>query len=352
MQPHSTNFNPGLEGLRGLAILLVLVFHAVPGALPGGFIGVDIFFVLSGFLITRILIDEHLRHQKINLATFYIRRCLRLMPALALMLGAFIIFTIVFYPREQQPSLWGEAAISAIYMTNWARAFDLYTFQFLGHTWSLAIEEQFYLLWPGLLYLLLKSRTSARYLGWIILAIIVASVLWRAYLFVEGYSAMRIYNGLDTRADGLMLGAGLAAILYAYPVGPDARLIPWLRAAGFGALASLALLASMATWDNPLMIYGGYSLTGLLSACLLADMTINTDGQLRKLFSGTLIRWIGQISYGLYLWHFPIYCALLKAGLNQWQTLLLGIPLSFVAASTSYYLLERPCLTLKKRYSP
>lgn len=352
MQPHSTNFNPGLEGLRGLAILLVLVFHAMPGALPGGFIGVDIFFVLSGFLITRILLDEHQRRQRVSLKAFYLRRCLRLMPALTLLLGAFIVFSFITYPSEQQQSLWGEVAISAIYMTNWARAFDLYSFQFLGHTWSLAIEEQFYMLWPGLLCLLLRSDTSARHLGAIVLAIIVASALWRAYLFFEGHSAMRVYNGLDTRADGLMLGAGLAVFLNLYSSSTGAMFTHRLKIAGFGALLLLALLASLATWDNPLMIYLGYSLTSLLSTCLIAHIAMNREGQLGRLFSGMIIRWTGQISYGLYLWHFPIYCTLLKAGLSQWQTLLLGIPLSFAAASISYYLLEKPCLRLKKRYSP
>lgn len=352
MHPHAATFNPALEGLRGLAILLVLFFHALPGVLSGGFIGVDIFFVLSGFLITRILVDERLRRQHIDLPAFYIRRALRLAPALLLMLGAFAIAVPFIFPAEHRGDLWKEAAISAIYMTNWARALDLHSFQFLGHTWSLAIEEQFYLLWPGLLYLLSKRGISPKNLGWMVLGIAATSALLRAYLFFKGDSPMRVYNGLDTRADGLMLGAGLALLLCYRQEEKQDKPFTWLKIGASAALAALMLLALKAEWDKPWMIYCGYSLTGILSLCLIANLSLNSHSLTHAIFSNPAMRWVGRISYGLYLWHFPIYCLLLKAGLSQWQTLLAGIPLSFATAAFSYYLVEQPFLRLKKRYSP
>jgi peptidoglycan/LPS O-acetylase OafA/YrhL len=202
---------PALDGLRGLAVVVVMIYHAAPELLPGGFLGVELFFVLSGFLITSLLLKEHDR-SGIQLGRFYMRRALRLTPALIVMLASVVLLSWVALSGDAFRNTVSDAAFSLTYIFNWVRASDPGRSSFLGHTWSLCIEEQFYLLWPLLLPAITmigrRDRLTER-----LLVAVAAIVLWRMVLS-NFASPMRIYNGLDTRADGLLLGCALGAAIH------------------------------------------------------------------------------------------------------------------------------------------
>src|SRR5262245_21094061 len=200
-------YKPELDGLRAVAVMSVLLMH---GGMPGfhwGYIGVDLFFVLSGYLITSILLREQLRTGQISLLSFYQRRALRLFPALAVLCIVFLAYAF-FVLRDPTQGL-REIVVVALYLSNWTRAAGLNFPEWLGHTWSLAIEEQFYLLWP----LVLLAISAARRPIPLLLAVagaIVAVSCWRLTLVMHGASTDRLYNGTDTRADALLMGVALA----------------------------------------------------------------------------------------------------------------------------------------------
>ena len=214
---HSRGFHlghrPGLDGLRGLAILLVIFVHA--GLLPTtfGFIGVDLFFVLSGFLITCLLIEEWDQTGRISLKNFYIRRGLRLLPALLAVLSVFVtVSAFTRNPREFHLDV-KEALAALFYYTNWANIFDLIRSDYIGHMWSLSIEEQFYILWPAILLSLLRFASRKSLLQFILLG---ATISWltRVLLFLGTTAGReRFFFGLDTRADSLLLGCAVGVAL-------------------------------------------------------------------------------------------------------------------------------------------
>jgi len=201
-------YKPALDGLRALAVLPVLLFH---GGVPGfqwGYIGVDVFFVISGYLITDTLLKEQAETGCISLLGFYRRRALRLLPALALVCLAVLLFMGLVANSWNQA--WREIAIVAFYAGNWTRALGTGLPQYLGHTWSLAIEEQFYIRWPALLLAILALNPTIISSLRLILALVIAVTCWRIFLALYGASADRLYNGTDTRADALLIGAALA----------------------------------------------------------------------------------------------------------------------------------------------
>ena len=194
---------------------MVMLTHARYRApyLQGGSIGVDIFFVLSGFLITYLLVREHDRHgHRISLWKFYARRALRLGPALVLLLIVLALGGCLFFDPETARSNLIDVAITVVYAVNWARAFDIPP-KLLGHAWSLSIEEQFYLLWPLILIVMLRAISSRQRIATVILLGAVVSYLWRVALALQGASVQRLFNGLDTRADSLLVGCALGLVL-------------------------------------------------------------------------------------------------------------------------------------------
>jgi peptidoglycan/LPS O-acetylase OafA/YrhL len=201
-------YEPALDGLRAFAVTGVVLAHALPGSryIPGGGIGVDVFFVLSGFLITRILAREISVTGSIDFKLFYMRRLLRLTPPLAFLLLTELAFEFLtssdFATHEK------AALMSASYLMNWNRAFNWWPQGNLGHTWSLAIEEQFYLIWPALL-IFIYPRRPIRWLS----VIIVMVLAWRTYLIHQGASIDRIYNGFDTHSDSLFIGCAVGLFL-------------------------------------------------------------------------------------------------------------------------------------------
>ena len=323
-----------LDGVRAMAILIVVAYHTATSKLPGGWAGVDLFFVLSGYLITRNLLAEQAWSGRIDIPRFYLRRALRLLPAFAMLLG-FELLRALTEPAHKREIL-GSIGIAASYMMNWCRAFDWAPQGHLGHSWSLAMEEQFYLLWP-LALLLLRRRA----LPWLLLAI-AAITLWRLHLSLAGAVFERTYNGFDTHADTLLLGCVLALL-----PGQDAL----VRRAGRSVLLPLALLGGIAV-GAPLYSMGtqavGLSLSGIAAAWIV--LAARGDGWLARKLSHRRLAYVGQISYGWYLWHFP----LIKIGEDHAGPAgkLVGAVVSFAVAMLSYHLVEAWFLRRKHRIGP
>ena len=334
-------YEPALDGLRAVAILATIAVHAaffLPGPwgvlFPGAWIGVDIFFVLSGFLITRLLADEIGRNGGISLRRFYIRRVLRLFPAYAVLLAADILFsTWVLGDRD----IYKAALVSAGYVMNWSRAFAWFPDASLGHTWSLSMEEQFYILWPTLFMLLRRRRP----LAWL-LAALAAMVAWRSFLTLTGSGAERTYNGFDTHADTLLIGCALALAR------PGPRLCDIARRFAIVPVAVLIAVLTGLSYRSPLIQTVGFTLAGLATAWVI--VAAMQPGWLKRALSVRPLTYIGRISYGLYLWHVPIVMLGPKF-IHGYPSLLL-IPLSFGVAALSYAYVEKPFLRLKARFEP
>lgn len=343
---------PQLDGLRAVAVLAVLLFHSGIPLFGGGFIGVDLFFVLSGFLITSLLMREFQATGSIELKNFYLRRLLRLGPGLLALLTVYCGASLLLLQGAQLRANLVDALIALFYLANWARAFALHAPDFLGHTWSLAIEEQFYLLWPPLLLVLLRCVRWQRIFA-ITVAGAVAAWLLRLWLLQHDVPLQRLYNGLDTRADMLMMGCALGVVqscgwLQGARCVRASMLLRWLR---LPAALGLLAFAHWATWYEPPIYYWGFVVVELLAGVVLLDLLLNDGGAAAVLLRTRWLVWTGSISYGLYLWHFPIYKMLATLGCGHLAVLLLGMPLTFAAAAASYYLLERRVLAFKDRFA-
>jgi peptidoglycan/LPS O-acetylase OafA/YrhL len=351
---------PGLDGLRALAVTTVIVFHLVPGTLVGGYLGVDIFFVVSGFLITTLLLRERDATGRISLRGFWARRARRLLPALGLLLltcctAAFVVGGDVLVGL-------GTQVVGAItFSSNWL--FIAQGSSYFGETvpelfrnlWSLAVEEQFYVVWPLLVVILLaRIPRWARLTS--IAAFAIASAVWMA-VTASPLDPTRVYYGTDSHAFGLAIGAFLAVLLLGRGVaapstdtsGMTGRGIRWMLGLGGSvAIAALLTLAVVMPGDADVTYRGGLVLVSLLSAVAIAALLVPGSWFARALDLAP-IRWVGRRSYGLYLWHWPAF-VLVGAWLPTWPRdgpaawAIGGIALAItvVAAALSYRFLEQP----------
>jgi peptidoglycan/LPS O-acetylase OafA/YrhL len=355
---------PALDGLRALAVAAVVAYHLNLGWASGGYLGVDLFFVLSGFLITSLLLEEWVSTARVKLSAFWARRARRLLPALFLLLAAIGVF-VVLYGRFGPPGsaaqidlsgLRGDALATLFYVANWHAIFahQSYFAQFaspspLEQTWSLSIEEQFYLIWPlVLLAILAVGRGAWRKVG---LAVTVVGALGSsalmALLYHEGANPNRLYFGTDTHMFDLLVGASIAMVAASRPQpGPRARRV--LHAAAPVSAAILAVCWVTAGKSTGLprswMFDGGFLLCAVLAGVVVADVRQLHAGPLARALSVSPLRWIGRISYGIYLWHWPIivYFTQARTGLGQPWLDLARIALTLVLSSASYYLVELP----------
>lgn len=341
-----------LDGLRGVAVVAVLAFHF--SLLPGGSLGVDIFFVLSGFLITVLLLTEWRGSGSIKLGNFYARRALRLLPAFFVLLALCGIGTAFL---GDVGSLW-EILVAACYVANWP---SLHHTQLprLGHTWTLSIEEQFYLVWPVLLILLLRSGLSRKKMAMVVCVGIIASaslriVLYRLYPVAgpeKSANVMRLYMGSDTRADALLVGC-LAAMLVTWKLVAFERMRRGLRVGAAAGAVVLGYLLWNRTLDHSQYYNGLFTVAAALVAVIIVHMLQAPSRAEAALLEFAPLVVLGKLSYGLYLYHIPIIAWMKPSGLgwrHPWPTLQVAAA-SLAAACVSYVLIERPFLALKRRF--
>ncbi len=342
-------YNPPLDGVRALAIVLVLCYHGGATFVPGGYVGVDTFFVLSGFLITSILVHEHDTSGRIALLSFWARRARRLLPALVVMVGAVLLW-VHFFARGDYPNLGSDARSVLFYFANWhfstgASYVDLGSSPspFL-HTWSLAIEEQFYLVWPLLLLGAFKLRLSRAKILALTLLAAAGSAALMVYLYDPSQDPTAIYYNTATRAQALLIGAALAFGLSWWA--PAVRRVGarfWGVFAAVGCAGLVVLSASM-TIGGTSTYEGGLTLAALFAAALVGGVTLGGSSLVARCFSLTPIRYIGRISYGLYLWHWPIFVGLdgARTGLDGPALFFVRIVATFTVAVASFHLIEMP----------
>jgi peptidoglycan/LPS O-acetylase OafA/YrhL len=326
-----------------------MVFHLrISHVLGGGDQGVDVFFVLSGFLITSLLISEWEGPKgRISLPNFYARRALRLFPALGCVIVVAVSMALIFGGAAGRSTLYGLPWV-IFYVGNWARAFNYGTLGSLGHTWSLAVEEQFYLIWPGLFVLLSRRRFRREHLALSLALMALACVVYRQAVFDAGWPDSRVYYATDTRCAGLLAGCAVAFWLTPgkarHAVRTLARKSTWVGAA---VLTALLFFGYSSPWPAGL----NYPLVLLASVVLLVGLVVEAPITLERLLSSKMAVWIGRRSYGLYLWHYVIYAAI------PWPATRAPIVIdaamvgaSFVVAALSYDLVELPALRLKRRF--
>jgi peptidoglycan/LPS O-acetylase OafA/YrhL len=346
----------GLDGIRAFAVMSVLLFHFGVSGFPGGMLGVDVFFALSGFLITSLLVEEHRRTGSIRLLGFYGRRARRLLPALFLTLLLVAAYAIWFAESDTLAQIRSDALATLGYVANWwyVVAGQGYFVQTgpqspLLHTWSLAVEEQFYLFWP-LVSLLVLKRWGTRALAVVAGAGAVASVVLTVSLQHAGFSSDRLYYGTDTRAQAILVGALLAALGPASahtrrPIhaGPGLRRVVITLWALAGA-AWIGWAVHSFGKDDPLLYEGGFLYVAVATAGLIAVSVTEPQNAVSRVLSWGPITYVGKISYGLYLYHWPISLMVDDAhtGLLGWHLLAARLGVTFTASVASYHLVELP----------
>ena len=350
---------PALDGVRAVAVALVLAGHGgIPGV-SGGFLGVDVFFVLSGFLITSLLLDEQGRTGRIALAGFWIRRARRLLPALIVMVLAVVAARAVF-PPEATATLRDNAVAAFFWVANWAFVAQRTDYFSQGtppsplqHTWSLGVEEQYYLLWP-LLLIAVVAVVGAR-ARWAVFALATAGAVGSAaaaILMASDPGVNRVYFGTDTRAQALLVGAAAAALLVrdwsVLTAGGTLIRTRWRRWVAGGlsvlGLAMLAALARFATGSAGDFRAGLLLAVAVAAVLVVAPVALDQGGFVGRALACRPLVWLGAISYGVYLWHWPIFLALNgeRTSWSGWRLFALRCAATFAVAAASWWLLEQP----------
>jgi peptidoglycan/LPS O-acetylase OafA/YrhL len=366
-------YMPALDGVRGVAVLGVMAFHGGVSWLGGGFLSLDTFFVLSGFLITSLLITEWRSSGAIRLGAFWARRARRLLPALLLVLVFVVAYANWVAPAGTYPGLRLDALSTLFYVANWH--FILVGSDYfarsglpspLTHTWSLAVEEQFYLVWPLVVLAALRLGRGLRTLMTISVVGAVASAVAMALLFRSGASITRLYFGTDTHGQSLLVGAILAVALAGRTAksaradgpggpGPSQSGNPawlasgrwatwWLPLLGAAGVVATGLLWWRASFTSGLVWQGGVLVAALSTAAVLCSVVCAPASLLAAALSFRPLRYVGRISYGMYLWHYPLYQWIdgARTGLTGTPLLALRFGATVAVASASFFLVERP----------
>jgi peptidoglycan/LPS O-acetylase OafA/YrhL/lysophospholipase L1-like esterase len=365
----------GLDGLRGVAVVGVLLFHG--GFLVGGFLGVDLFFVLSGFLISCLLLGEWVGSGSVGLGRFWGRRARRLLPALFGLLVGVVLYCVLWASPFELGGVRGDVVATVLYVANWRAVvsggsyWDLFTTPSpLQHTWSLAIEEQFYVVWPLVVVGVLglgRRRGEVRRLAvgrlvWVAGGLAVVSWLVMGWRYSSD-DVSRAYFGTDTRVGSVLVGAVLAAWL-SWRGWPGAERSGAERSGGDGSggwsgvrvgvevlgwlgVGWLALTWSRVDGQSAFLYRGGFAVGAVAAVAVIGAVAHPVQGWLAKGFSWGPLRWLGLISYGLYLWHWPVFVVLrlhrVRLGLGG-DVVLFGVQcaVSVVIAVVSFFVLERP----------
>ncbi len=351
---HKFGHIPGLDGLRGISVLVVLLYHAHLEVMIGGYLGVEIFFVISGFLITGLLLNEAAQaHGAIDLGRFWQRRFLRLLPALFAVL-IFVALLGAFVLGDKAAQFRGDIVASLFYLENWYQIYSGSSYfadqglPLLRHIWSLAVEEQFYLVWPLLVAGTLRlSRGNSRPLLLITIVLFAASLATAQSLVLQcdpaqdGYLERlnRIYLGTDTRAAGILVGAMLAMTDWKTVLHGWRAVLSGV--AGFLALCGLLACCSRLDALDLFLYQQGFLLVDVLTLLVIVALIRTEQSPFQALLSWRPLEYIGQRSYGIYLWHWPVF-RLLAPGESEPFWIAARIVVSLLVADISYRCLETP----------
>jgi peptidoglycan/LPS O-acetylase OafA/YrhL len=357
---------PGLDGVRAFAVVAVMLYHGGVPHMAGGFLGVDAFFVLSGFLITSLLIGEWRQTLTIKLGAFWARRARRLLPALLLMLLFVAFFASVIVPKGTYGALRLDALSTLLYVSNWH--FILVNSNYFNetaasspllHTWSLAVEEQFYLIWPLVVLGVLYFTRSLKALFALCVAAAIGTAVWMDVVYNNGVNTNRAYLGTDTRSQCLFIGCALAVglVLVAQRSHERGRLDEgelWRPAhavglAVCGALGIVGAITAVVLWvltttTTSFPYSGGFFLTGLAVGSVILSVVAAPRSIVPRFLALGPIRYVGRISYGLYIYHWPIFIWLNheRTNLLGWQLFVVRVAVTFAVAVASFHLVERP----------
>ena len=357
---------PPLDGVRAFAVVAVMMFHGGLSFMNGGFMGVDVFFALSGFLITSLLVGEWRESLTIRLGAFWARRARRLLPALLLMLLFVAFFASVIVPKGTYGALRLDALSTLLYVSNWH--FILVNSNYFNetaaaspllHTWSLAVEEQFYLIWPLVVLGVLHFTRNLKALFLLCCAAAIGSALWMDHIFGRAGSTNRVYLGTDTRSQCLFIGCALAVglVLLTQHSHAEGRLKQgelWRPAGAAGrTLCGLAGIAgaagAIAIWvgtseTDAFPYKGGFFLIGTATAAVILSAVGAPRSVVPRFLALPPIRYVGQISYGLYIWHWPLFIWINheRTGLSGYPLFVVRVLVTFGVAVASFHLVERP----------
>jgi peptidoglycan/LPS O-acetylase OafA/YrhL len=357
---------PALDGVRACAVLAVMMFHGGIPHMDGGFMGVDAFFVLSGFLITSLLIGEWRQTLTIKLGAFWARRARRLLPALLLMMLFVAFFASVIVPKGTYGALRLDALATLLYVSNWH--FILVNSNYFNetaasspllHTWSLAVEEQFYVIWPLVVLGILHFTRNLRVLFTLCCAAAIGSAVWMSVVYDGGANTNRAYLGTDTRSQCLFIGCALAVGLVLltqrrHEQGRPVQGELWRPegAAGVTACGVLGVVGAagvvclwvLTTSTSSFPYSGGFFLIGLSVAAVILSAVAAPKSIVPRALSLPPVRYVGRISYGLYIWHWPIFIWLdhARTGLYGYELFALRVLVTFAVAVVSFHLVERP----------
>ena len=351
-----SKYIPALDGLRAFAVIAVILYHLDATILPCGLLGVTVFFVLSGYLITGLLFKEWRETKAINLPQFWLRRVRRLVPAIIFLIVGVAALTTFLAP-DLLTKLRNDIVAALLFFTNWWYIFqDVSYFEAMGapspvtHFWSLAIEEQFYIIWPPILLLLFSHHVKRRNIQRSILVVCAISVLLMAVLYNPTGDPSRVYYGTDTRAFSLLIGAWLAFEF------PQERIMGYGRRglddhgrqvsgiAAIFALIGMIVMMMLINGYSSFLYYGGILLLSLLTAVLIVAL-VNPASIVARIFALRPFVWIGQRSYGIYLWHYPLLLLMNPrnyTGETPWYIYLVQIAVVFAVAAFSYRFIENP----------
>ncbi len=351
-----SRYIPALDGLRALAVLAVIAYHTkMPWAI-GGLLGVTVFFVLSGYLITSLLLVEYDNTSKIDLPQFWLRRIRRLVPAIVFVIACTAALCTLL-DHSMLTKMRDEVVPSLFFYNNWWQIFhDTSYFEALGapspltHFWSLAIEEQFYLIWPVILFLGLRKGVKRSTLCTATLVIALLSAIEMAILYNPSIDPSRVYYGTDTRAFSLLIGAWLAFVWPSHLLGAKSgvqlgrkeRLV--FDGIGIGSLLGLLVLIAVTDGFSPFLYRGGILLASILTAVVIA-VVVHPASLLGRAAGIAPLVWIGKRSYGIYLWHFPLLLLMNPrtfTGETPWWLSLIQVAVVFACAAFSYRFIENP----------